>query len=81
MTQTPYEIGHANASEAADQAAGLMASEPDYYRTLDDVLASYAENVGDTLAETGQANDAAFFEAIRGFNDALAANGIDYRMA
>lgn len=81
MTQTPYEIGRANASEAIDQAPGLIAAEPDYYRTFDDVLASYAENVGDTLAETGQVNDAAFLEAIRGFNDVLSANGIDYRLA
>ena len=72
--QTPYQIGSGNAAEALDQADGLMAREPDYYRTIGDVLESYALNVGQTEGVTNE-NCA---EAHRGFLDVLRKAGIDY---
>ena len=73
--QTPYQIGSGHAAEALDQADGLMAREPDYYRTLGDVLESYATNMGQTCGIT----DANVTEANRGFLDVLRSKGVDYR--
>lgn len=72
MTQTDYNIGAGNADEAFDQAHALMESRPDSYRSIGDVLESYALNV----RQTDDIVD--IKEAVRGFLDVVRKHGVDY---
>jgi hypothetical protein len=60
-TQTPSQIGIANAEAAFDQVRD--------FSSLADAIASYFENIQDTLSESGILTDAAFLEAEKAFDD------------
>jgi len=72
--QTLRQIGQGNALEALDQAPGLMEREPDYYRSVGDVLESYATNA----LQTDGVTDENAGEVERGFMDALKSRGVEY---
>lgn len=74
-TQDAYKIGAENAAEALDQAAYLMSREPDYYRTVEDVIQSYAENA----AQSDGITDENVCDMANGFMSILANAGIAYR--
>ena len=72
--QTPYDIGAGNAAEALDQADGLIVRDPETYRSVGDVIESYAENASQTDGVTQENVD----EMQRGFIVTLRKAGIDY---
>ena len=63
MTQA-QEIGISNAESAFDQAYD--------FKTLEDAIASYLDNVQDTLAEEGILTDETYAEAERAFDARVA---------
>jgi hypothetical protein len=72
--QTPFQIGAANASEALEQAAHLVEREPDYYRSVDDVIESYAENA----AQSEGVDEVTWSDMERGFISTLRKAGVTY---